>query len=238
MLAVLVLTVSASVQAQEPQKERKEPKAGERVKAAWEWTLEERLAKRLDVQQIRERDAAREENVGTPQWMRVPGAESPQYVIDGQRDPELFMPFELFVSLLRGVTPPTPGIDPTSRDFAREQYRSRIAEFGWQEELFWKTVEIASAEYLRYDTERLALRLEQIQTLPPPERRRKLEGQIEGLSHKQCVARAEALRTVRAKLGAESFDRFLYGVVAPGMALMSSDPDDASRLRFLEGGCR
>ena len=236
LLAILLVTWPGQAQ-EEPQNVQKNPKVAEPLKPAWQWTLDERLAKRLDSNEIRERAAAHERFLGKdPQRVQVQEAGPAQYIIEGRRDPALFMPFELFVSLLRGVTPPTNGIPPDSRDAAREQYRIKIAEVGWQEDEFWKTVEAAAADYLHLQTERLALQL-QIRTLPPPERR-KLEARVEELSHKQCVARAEAIRTARGKLGPEPFDRFLYDVVASGMALMSSEPDDESRLRFLEGGCQ
>lgn len=123
-LAVLLLTFSALAQAEEPEKERKEPKAGERMKAAWEWSLDERIAKRLDAQQIRERAGARERDLSKdPMRLQAHDSGPVEFVIEGRRNPELFMTFELFGSIFLGI-------DPRTAKETRDQYRTKIAAFG------------------------------------------------------------------------------------------------------------
>jgi hypothetical protein len=107
-----------------------EGSAGARGKRPSEWTLEERLAARLD----RGRAAAR-------------GASGGQaihdYALDGSRDPELLLPHELFQSLLTGFVP-----DPARRERQRAAQRPRLAAVHLNEELFWATLHTAAAPYL------------------------------------------------------------------------------------------
>jgi hypothetical protein len=215
--AIFLVACSVLVHAEGPAK-----------KPAWEWSLDERIAK-LDPESIRERAAAEE------RWLRgglqVRAPEPIQFVVDGKRDPELLMPFEIFGSILMGV-------DPRWREDTRRQYRDKIAAFGWPEEVFWKTLEEAASEHTRYQDESIELQMK-LRTLSPPEHR-KLESRIEKLGYQACHARADAFQKVRVKLGAEAFDRFLYGAVAPEISIGSALPvgDEAERLRFVEGGCR
>ena len=218
-LALFLVAWPAVVHAEEPAK-----------KPAWEWSLEERIAKRLDPGSER---AAAEERDLHPGGMRldVHVAEPTQFTVDGKRDPELLLPFEIFGSLLSGV-------DPRWREDTRKQYREKIAAFGWEEEVFWKTLEEAAAEHTRFQAESLELQMK-LQTLSPPDHRR-VEARLEELGYKQCGARADAFQEVRRNLGAETFDRFLYGSVAPEIGIGSALPvgDEEERLRFVEGGCR
>jgi len=67
---------------------------------AWSLTTEERLAIRLDAAHMRQREIARSESQRGVKAAEpvVPRYET--YVIDGCRDPELFLPTELFDALL------------------------------------------------------------------------------------------------------------------------------------------
>jgi len=66
---------------------------------AWSLTTEERLAIRLDAAKMRQREIARSESQrSVTAEPVVPRYET--YVIDGCRDPELFLPTELFDALL------------------------------------------------------------------------------------------------------------------------------------------
>lgn len=81
---------------------------------SWRWTMDERLALRLDTLDMREREPA--------YGHRIPG----KYVIEGARDPQLFFPTELFDAYLwrfvdpRGVWP-----RPDARFPAIERIASR-----------------------------------------------------------------------------------------------------------------
>ncbi|HYC60387.1 MAG TPA: hypothetical protein VEK79_12560 [Thermoanaerobaculia bacterium] len=209
-------------------------------KPAWKWTLDERIAKRLDPAAIRERTVVSErddvERDGfTPEVRASVGIlfKAPtRFVVEGHRDPELFLPFELFNSIIRGVE------EPDNRSFTRRLYSDEIRESGWDENFFWQTLEEATAEYWTMTDERLAMQ-RKAETLPLAERRALLI-RTEALSISGCRLRAEALQEVRQKLGAEAFDRFLYERVAPNVGIGSDFPfgNEEWRLRYIEGGCR
>jgi len=211
------------------------------TKPAWEWTLDERIAKRLDPASIRERTQASErddiEKDGfTPEVRASVGllfVAPTRFVVEGRRNPELLMPFELFGSILGGVD-----TEPDNRNGTRRFYRDEIRESGWTEELFWQTLEQASVDFMKAQEERLAMEYK-AQSLPLAERRA-LSIKAEALGPRECGLRAEALRAVRQKLGAEKFDRFLYEKVAPNVGIGSDFPfgNEEWRLRYIEGGCR
>lgn len=198
-------------------------------KPAWEWTLDERIAKRLDPDAIRARaEASRREMGGNPSI----SGELVRFTIDGKRDPELLLPFELFNSILVGVDD-----DPAGREMIQRIYRDGIRQFGWTEEHFWPTLQKAAREYHRTTEERLALE-RSARPLPSAERRA-LGTRTEALNIAACRLRAEALQTVREQLGAEAFDRFLYEKVAPNVGIGSYSPagDEEWRLRYISRGC-
>jgi hypothetical protein len=209
------------------------------TKPAWEWTLDERIAKRLDPAMIRERTQASErdrvEKDGfTPEVRASVGllATPVRFIVEGRRDPELLMPFELFGSIIEGVG------EPDNRSGTRRVYRDEIRESGWQEELFWQTLQEATAEYVKAQEERVAMELKAL-TLPPAERRA-LSIKAEARNTAECGLRMDALQKVRQKLGTEKFDRFLYEKVAPNVGISSDFPfgNEEWRLRYIEGGCR
>jgi hypothetical protein len=214
----------------------KERDRGQAVKPAWEWSLEERIASRIDPALMRQRAEAHAADLNrdrTPAGAQAhaAGARPIEFTVDGRRNPELLMPFELFGSVLRGVS-------PQFSDHVRKQYREAVTSFGWKEETFWHVLESAASDFFRAQTESLSLQA-RLSTLSPPDHR-ELETKIEELAYKQCRLRAEALRQVRLQLGRETFDRFLYSAVAPQVSIGSRIPvgDEAGRLRFIEGGCR
>lgn len=186
-------------------------------KPAWKWTFEERIAKRLDPDAIRERTNANERDL-VDFRASVGVAPMPvRFVIEGRRDPALLMPFELFGSILEGL-------DDQPGSGARRVYRRPIIESGWEEETFWRILRDATAEMMKTQRERLALK----------------DGDGYALNVKECGSRAEALQVVREQLGAERFDRFLYEKVAPNVGIGSDFPlaNEEWRLRWVEGGCR
>lgn len=210
--------------------------ADESPRPPWQWTLEERIAKRLSDASLRERAARRERESTQLDSMRAevltglgplralkPG-------IDGRHEPELFMPFELFNSLVGDL-------DPTLPD-TRHRLASAIRAAGWSEDAFWKTVREALGPYYELQQKRLALEA-RAESLPASERRA-IEAEAESINIRQCALRADALQTVRLHFGGEPFDRFLYGKIAPTISISTDFPFDqeARRLRYLEGGCR
>jgi hypothetical protein len=231
---VLLLSLNATAQTTPPEKPATAPR-----KPAWEWTLDERIAKRLDPVSIRERTQARErdrvEKDGfTAEVLASVGllATPVRFIVEGRRDPELLMPSELFGSIIEGVE------EPDNRHGTRRIYRDEIRESGWEEDFFWQTLQEATAEYWTMTDERIAME-RRARTLPLAERRA-LNIKAEALSVSGCRLRAEALQRVRQKLGAEKFDRFLYEKVAPNVGISSDFPfgNEEWRLRYIEGGCR
>ncbi len=203
-------------------------------KPAWEWTFDERIAKRLDPSHIRERAVANEKDLVERGGFKPEEVIPVRFTIEGRRDPELFMPSELFHSILDGAR-----IGSDTGD-TRKTYKQKILDAGWDEDLFWQTVEEASAEYWKTTNERLALEHAALTQPVALAERRALTIKAESLGIPGCRLRADALQTVRQKLGAEKFDRFLYETIAPTISIGSNLPfaNEEWRLRYIEGGCR
>jgi hypothetical protein len=194
----------------------------EKVKSASEWTLEERIAARLARNSPGRRVAERGSEV------RSAGEE--YFEIDGRTNPELLLPFELFGSLVNEMA---------SEDrflASRRLYDEGIIAAGWTPDEFWNELRRAVKPYLAAQGDSLAIQ-QQLAGLDPPTHR-EAESRITLLDYKQCRLRADALREMRERFG-PAFDEFLYNAVAPHLSLGSSapDPDEAERLRFVEGGC-
>jgi hypothetical protein len=230
--AVSVIITAVAAYGDDP----KERERGQAVKPAWEWSLEERIAARINPALMRQRAEADEADLNRDRkfagaQVHAIGVGRSQFTVNGRRNPELLMPFELFGSLLGGI-------EPEFSVQVRKQYRQAVTSFGWKEETFWHVLESAASDFLRAQTESLSLQA-RLSTLSPPDHR-ELETKIEELGYKQCRLRAEALRQVRMQLGRETFDRFLYSAVASEVSIASALPvgDEAGRLRFIEGGCR
>jgi hypothetical protein len=200
-------------------------------KPAWEWTLDERIAKRLDPASIRERALENEKDLVERGGFRPEEIVPVRFVVEGRRDPELLMPFELLGSILHGVA------EMEERE-TRSIYGPKIIESGWDEVFFWQTLEEASAEYTKTQRERLTAP-RQARLLPRSERYSiASNSDSEGLH--ECGLRVEALKLIRQKLGSVKFDRFLYENVAPNVSISSDFPlaNEEWRLRHIEGGCR
>ena len=84
--AVLLLAWSVSAHADEPLNPRTNPDVAQKSKPAWEWTLEERLARRLDAQRMA-KHAAEESTAAHPVSVNV----RLFGVVDGSETPELLM---------------------------------------------------------------------------------------------------------------------------------------------------
>ena len=155
--------------------------------AAWQWPLEARIAKRIDPASMRERAAAKEKerNAGRLLIQAQGAALGPtEFIVEGHRNPELLMQFELFDSVLDGT-------DPRFREEVRKRYRDDVTAFGWEEVTFWQALETAASDYHRAHAESLTL-YDRLSTSNPPERR-ELQGRIDELGLKQCRLRFDAL---------------------------------------------
>lgn len=181
----------------------------------WQWTTEERIAKRFDPVDIEERFRAYEEKFpqvrGDRGSVGRPSGKITSYSIDGSRNPELFLPHELFESLARAFHP-----DPVMATRTRELYGPYIRAFGIDEREFWSKLEPIAANFvtLKYS--------EPDSTAGAPSHWRA-----------QCRARNDGLQAARNTFAA--FDVLLYTVVAPFDSVsVTTDMDPIARLRSEE----
>lgn len=191
-------------------------------KEPWELTLEERLERRFDPK------------VNT---QRVPGAvggvdlEKNVVSVDGARQPELLMPYELFQGLLRRVYGPQNEMNL----MYRERYTPLLQGLEIDEKTFWVDLERISEDLLRVDKEKraLAVGLESMSE----EKRHEVLQQIDRVQESYCTDRVRVLSEAERFFGKEKFYRFLYEGVAKTMAItsLSSTPE---QMRFIAGGCQ
>lgn len=102
-----------------------------------EWTLEERLAKRFNPADMDDRNQAYHaahpgSDGGYVRYLGV-GEHIVDETIDGSRDPELFMPHEVFRALLTGVKGPV-------WERQRAFNRAGVRQFFGDDEVFWSEV--------------------------------------------------------------------------------------------------
>lgn len=137
------------------------------------------------------------------------------YTIDGTRNPELFLPTELFDALLSGLQP-----NAAKAVRQRAFYGKAIERLGYDETTFWSKLESASAPYLpiRFQTGNLA---------------------VGGQPDVKCHERFAALQAARRAFGPANFNQLLYEVVAPTMQFSeaSADPDPIAMHLRIEKGC-
>jgi hypothetical protein len=201
------------------------------AKPAWEWTLEERIAARTDRALAAKRiQAALAEQVADEGQAKVSAGKyrkEPSDVIDGNRNPELFLPTELFESALTlGLVLPDNWQDVWAEGLGRSGLPSD----------FWQRLPVIADHYLK-DLRHQQDLLERGKGTVADVRAR-YNRQIAGFTPTLCRERAEALAAARAAFG-PALDRFLYETIAGGRSLTFFDElQDADRLRAEAGGCR
>ena len=172
-------------------------------KAAWEWTDEERIKVRFDRTGVRER------------------------VIDGSRDPALFLPVELLDVLLEGLSS-----DGSFRNAARAALAKDILEMGYTEDVFWKKLDQISAPYLALLAKPRNVTVQRVKTP---------DGSVTSfpIDMDRCVARHNLLQSARTTFGAQKFKRFLYTAVAPEIVRVveTQQEDPAQEILFIARGC-
>jgi hypothetical protein len=102
----------------------------------WSWTVEERLARRLNPRLLAERSRENARQLGDE------SADRPKFVIDGRENPELFLPTELMSFFLADA-------DDANGQAARTAYGDQLAGFEWEAVPFWHHVDDAAADYYR-----------------------------------------------------------------------------------------
>src|SRR5215203_6795682 len=208
-------------------------------KGAWQWTTEERLARRFDPEAMKARAADQEK---AQAWFkRIPvddseplfsvpekSAESPQrMLIDGRQTPELFLPWELFTSLLADAFPP----GAEHAELLRRPIEERAAALGFGRDL-WPRLAKVAAPLLKLETDQE--RLGPSPSIPT-------NGyELDARSLHFCRARAQAIAAAKAEFGEDPFLRLLYEALAPQVQFdyFGVDSGLADHLRFLERGCR
>lgn len=207
----------------------------------WKWTDSERLARRFDPALMRERASERvlrEYGVSPPdsrvQHALATGVDGASMeIIIGRRNPELFMPWELFDALLNIAyhEPADEGVQ-----HMRARYRQNAAAAGlWVSADFFEQIGTAAAPYLRIRRE--ADKIARSRATASPAERALLTERLRQQYAGFCASRAAALAAVRSRLG-EVFDRFLYVAIAPDQFSSSTEPIPAERHLFIERGCR
>lgn len=213
---VSVCVVVAAVASQSPR--------GDARKAPWEWTLEERLAKRLD-------PVARKRRVDVAVAGRNRADDNrPVDVIRGTSDPELLMLSEIYTTFMRVAYGYE---DEIAREFRRDALNKAVV-LGLPQD-FLDVVERESEEFLRLQRRELELeeRMYGGGTYPPS-----APSEIRNLRSAQCSVRAAAIRRLRQIFGVRKFDQFLYSAIAPGVFYDFLEPTPtAATLRAREEGC-
>jgi hypothetical protein len=159
-------------------------------------------------------------------------AEQLPTVIDGNRNPELFLPWELFDDLLREAY-----VGPSeARDVIRATFLERATRLSLPSD-FWDKLAVAAAsrlELIARERELLATR-----SAADPGSRRRLDAELDQIEGLLCGARIESLRKARVAFGEETFTRFLYVAVAPNLKYqMEPGTAGAKELRAGEEGCK
>lgn len=184
-------------------------------KPVWQWTIEERLAKRFDPAEMKARAAAEDRRLQELVDLGMLEAEElsiqTRSAINGRENPELFVPWELFNTLLLRGFPP----DGHHQAESRRSIDELAVALGFGADL-WQRLGRLASPYLELRRERDRLGIAHRQGAPGDQR---LETtlSIENL----CRARVEALIKAKREFGEESFMRLLYEAVAPSLLLGS-----------------
>jgi len=199
-------------------------------KPAWAWTLEERIAARADRDLARERVRAAR-RVQTTNV--IPNDDSRRWVDEftGQTHPELFLPHEIFRTL---ITLSYLGSQRGNHLF-RSGLMSDVARHGLPAD-FWSRLESLSAPYIA-DSWAVQDAGKSLSTLTGPARA-KTQKYLASRQLDACRSRADALAAARREFGAERLDRYLYEVIAPNKFHAEDSLPDPKILRYVEGGCR
>lgn len=211
------------------------------AKAAWQWTNDERLAARFDPASIIERSSPEATQPygasasATPSGrMQSQGVGTPRTtnIIIGRRNPELFMPFELFDRLVRD------GVSAADAD-AQARFRERLSRViapVMNPQDFWLTIETASQPFANADRE--VRHLSASLSDAASDRRPKILREINDAQQPMCRARAEALLLAEKSIGREKLYRVLYDGVAPELSTFGGAEATAEQMRHIAGGCQ
>jgi hypothetical protein len=205
-------------------------------KSVWNWSLEERLAARFDPGKIAaraEKRAARDKAARElfPSEEGLEDSSSSNALRDeirGRETPELFLPIELFNALMESGF--------LAGEEYQTEYRDRIQQravaLGFGKDL-WSRLERVTGSYLT-----LQRRRERLSTQKEP-LSAKDTAELEAVSNRSCLARAQALAAAKKEFGEEAFLRLLYEAIATSVSISyEANAQAAENLRRMEGGCQ
>jgi hypothetical protein len=217
---LLVLAVMATV-----------PLIAQAPKQPWEWSDSERIVALTDdaaaAARVRIYRASQRQDV----TFKVDGTASDPTAtfydrIDGNRDPHLFFPSDLFDILVKMAY----ADEFITRRASRESMENNLGEIGLPAD-FWESLEVISAAYRadRKDAEHYAL-----SQRPETERHAAQDVAYERTCHDRRAALSEAQERFGPK-----FNQFLYTAVAPGLTrLVLHKPDLEEMRRVTAGECK
>lgn len=238
-LAVIFAFVFLLVGQDGPTQETTESKQlGE--KQPWELTIEERLAERYDPSKVEERrlKAAEKELQSNPRRFDRPALHDPSLAfIDGDKTPELILPWELFDSMMHRAFL----ADSEYSSYFRERIQIRAGSFGKRDDL-WPMLEKIGSVFIDLNVEMQAIGGNPAYHNPNSSQYNEVRETYDSLGLQSCRVRFEALNTARAYFGRTLFDRFLYEAVAPEYSV-SYDWDGKGKDKieikiWVAGGCQ
>jgi hypothetical protein len=190
----------------------------------WRLTNRKRLELRFDPSEISRRRSAA---AGTAP------VQSPEHlIIDGRKNPELFLPWELFNSLV--------GLCYTGDEETRTDFRVAIRRNLRSLELpegFWEDLETVASEFITSRQAQSSL-AESLAAATPSEAQ-EIHLKIKELQALDCARRFRSLNLAQDHFGESFFLRFLYEGVAPEVALgTSTTTDRRDQLLFVQEGCQ
>jgi hypothetical protein len=203
------------------------PVSAQQARQPWTFTLEERIALRTNPELARER--VRGAVRGQP--TSNADAQSSADRFDGKSHPELFLPHEVFRSLmtLAFLGPARNG------ERFRKGLTPEVVRLGLQQD-FWERLRSVSAVYLSdsWSEADLGASLRE----QSGKARRDAERTLSLKQLDVCRSRADAIAAARKEFGSERFDRFLYEVIAVNKFHSEHRLPAPEVLRWAEAGCR
>lgn len=192
------------------------------AKSPHRWSTTERLEKRLNDDDIRRRKLAMDSGVVVPEG---------GYIIDGRKDPELFLPWELFNHLLAVAY----SGDAESQQVFRQAVERNLGSVQLPDD-FWKRLGSVASEYL----ESISLqrsRASELKTASSLEARA-LSEQLQELQASDCLLRYRAFISAEEQFGSQLLRLILYKGLAPETFIVAPETEgEVERLLFVQGGC-
>jgi len=203
------------------------PVNAQQARQPWSLTLEERIALRTNPELARERVR------GAMRGQRSSNADGHLSAdrFDGKSHPELFLPHEVFRSLmtLAFLGPARNG------ERFREGLMPEVTRLALPRD-FWERLRSVSAVYLSdsWAEADLGASLRQ----QSGRARRDAERALSLKQLEVCRSRADAIAAARKEFGSEDFDRFMYEVIAVKKFHSEQRLPAPEVLRWAESGCR